>query len=160
LVKCEGKRKSVKGPAPVLQEQGQGHRSKKDKTMLTEKSEFSDGITCAKTQNSTLILSHELAIQSPILMNLYFFLSILHAWQLIKIITDQAGGARISLELGSYMSENGHLMLDFNVWITFNIAQDDLDKYRVWMIDLACHTRAKLRQEAVALVIDGAMSFY
>lgn len=128
--------------------------------MLTKKSDFSDGITREKTQNSTPILSHQLAIQIPILMNRYFFISILHAWKLIKNITKQAGGTRIPIEMGSYMSKKGHLMLDLNVWITFNIGDDDFEKYRVWIIDLASQTRTKLRQEAVALVIDGAMSFY
>jgi hypothetical protein len=115
------------------------------------------GMLCAKNPTS---LTHQLALQTPILMNLCFFLSLLHCWKLIQIITDKAGGARISLELGSYMGEKGYLMLDVNVWVTFYITDDQFDKYRDLTIDLACLTRAKLRQEAVALVIDNTMLFY
>lgn len=116
------------------------------------------GMLCAK--NPT-ILNHKLTIQIPVVMNRYFFLSLIHIWQVIKLITEQVGGVRISPpELGTYMGENGYLMMDVNVWISFYIADNDFDKYRAWTIDLACHTRTKLRQEAIALVIDNTMSFY
>lgn len=103
---------------------------------------------------------HSLALQVPVIFDRRFKNSVIHLGQAIKLMSEYFGGSRVWVELGTYIDQKGHLVLDLNIWIKSQMDEEKFNCYLSKVHDLAYETRDKLEQEAIVVEVDGYLECF
>ena len=81
--------------------------------------------------------------------------------QVIESLSKSGGGARVWIELGTWVHpEAQHLVIDLNVWILTQMSEENFHFYGAQMHELVCQIRDNLRQESIAVEVDGCLKFF
>jgi hypothetical protein len=101
------------------------------------------------------------AMQVPICFGRRLSKSLQCVWQVIKSFSKSGGGARVWLELGTWVHpEAQHLVIDLNVWILTQMSEENFHFYGAQMHELVCQIRDNLRQDSIAVEVDGCLKFF